>query len=86
MPDEPRTRRAMASVYLAPDDVPFIVVETPSEVAAIIKAAHDAGEPLAKLTLGNASEWNAKPLYVRPASVVAVSPPKDLVDEDEDEC
>ncbi len=71
----------MASVYVSGDDNPFIVTESAGEAAEIIHAAILAGSTFAKLTLGNRSDWNAKPLYVRAASVVAISPPKDLTDE-----
>ena len=74
----------MAAVYVSPDDAPFIVAETPSEVAAMIVAALAADRPLVMLTLGNLGDWNAKPLYVRPASVIAISPPKDLAEDDEE--
>lgn len=74
----------MASVYVSGDDNPFVVTESPSEVADIIHAAVEDRQTFAKLTLGNLSDWNSKPLFVRPASVVAISPPKDLHD-DEDE-
>jgi hypothetical protein len=69
-------KRAMASVYQHGDDACFIVTQTPSEVHAALEAAEQAGDTFALLTLGNTSEWNGKPLYIRPSSVVAISPPK----------
>jgi len=73
----------MASIYFTDDDAPFLITETPSEAVAALQAAENAGESFAKLTLGNASDWNAKPLYVRASRIVAVGPPKDQADDDE---
>lgn len=78
-----RTRRAMAAVYVGDDDCPFIVAETPREVADLLRDAIKAGEPLVELTLANDSDWNAKPLIVRADRVVSISPPKTGT-EDED--
>jgi hypothetical protein len=72
----------MASVYVGDDDAPFIITETASEAAAIVVAALSAGRTFATLTLGNESEWNAKPLYVRAEAVMAISPPKNHGDEE----
>jgi 2-keto-3-deoxy-6-phosphogluconate aldolase len=77
-----RRKRAMASVYLGDDDTPFIVAETPREIAEMVRAAIRDGDPLIELTLANASDWNGKPLIARADRVTAVSPPKD---QDEDE-
>lgn len=74
----------MASAYVGEDDAPFIVAESPGEVAALVRAAIASGDPLIELTLANSSDWNAKPLYVRADRVSAISPPKDLRDDDED--
>ena len=70
-------RQAKAAVYLFPDDVPFIVTESPSEIVSLMGVAEGLGDPLVKLTLGNQSEWNGKPLFVRADRIVAISPPKD---------
>lgn len=66
---------AKASVFVE-GDIPFVVTETPSEVAAIIDA-HPHG--LIRLTLGNESEWSGKPLYVRANRINAIAPA--MVDE-----
>jgi hypothetical protein len=80
-------RLAKASIYLGNDDVPFLVAETPSEAAEKIhRSLADPQSGLVLLTLANASDWNGKPLYVRAASVSAISPPKDQdIDEEDDD-
>ncbi len=72
----------MASVFLGDDDTPFIVAETPNEIAELVRAALRDGEPLIELTLANNSEWNGKPLIARADRVTAACPPKDC-EEDE---
>ena len=67
----------MASVYLGDDDCPFIVAETPREIAQMVRDAVANGDPLVELTLANDSDWNSKPLIVRAEKVTSVSPPKD---------
>lgn len=84
MSTETRRKRPMASVFLGDDDVPFIVAETPNEIAALVRAALREGEPLIELTLANDSDWNAKPLIARADRVVAACPPK-TGSEDDDE-
>lgn len=79
-----RPKRAMAAVYLGDDDTPFIVAQTPGEIAELVRAAIKADEPLIELTLANSSDWNAKPLICRVDRVTAISPPKDLRDEDDE--
>jgi hypothetical protein len=78
-----RRKRPMASVFLGDADSPFIVAETPNEVAALVRAAFAGGDPLIELTLANLSDWNGKPLICRADRVVAACPPKDR-DEDDD--
>lgn len=68
-------RQSKAAVYVGDDDVCWLVTQTPSEVAEMLRAAD--GEDLVELTLGNRSGWNGKPLYVRARSVTAVGPPRD---------
>lgn len=68
-------RQSKSSVYVGDDDVCWLVTQTPSEVAEMLRAAD--GEDLVELTLGNRSGWNSKPLYVRARSVTAVGPPRD---------
>lgn len=80
-----RQKRAMASVFLSGDDAPFIVAETPREIASLVRDAITAGDPLIELTLANTGDWNAKPLICRADCVLAISPPKDLdLDEDDE--
>lgn len=67
-------RLAKAAVYMWDDDVPFNVAETPSEVAELLRNAEP--EDLVQLTLGNESDWNGKPLYVRACRINAISPSK----------
>ena len=81
---------AKATVFLRGSDVPFVVLESPGEVVAMILTAATArrhGKPgpddLIELRLGNASEWNGKPLYLRSREIVAVSALMN-VDEDDD--
>ena len=74
-------RQAKAAVYVGDDDWPFVVAETPSEIAAMVKAAENSGTSLIQLTLGNTSDWNGKPLFVRAARVNAISPPKAQPDD-----
>lgn len=76
------SKRAMAAIYLGPDSAPFIIAETPSEATIIVEAALNDGRAFAELTLGNDSEWNAKPLYVKATSVFAISPPEGDIDEE----
>lgn len=59
----------------------FVITETPSEAAAIVAQAVRDEQVFAELTLGNTSAWNAKPLYVNPTAVFAISPPKDMAEE-----
>ena len=80
---EVRRKRPMASVFLGDDDCPFIVAETPREIAELVRAAIREGEPLIELTLANDSDWNAKPLIARADRVVAMCPPKSTEEEDE---
>ncbi len=79
-----RRKRAMASVFLGEDDAPFIVCETPREIAELVRVALREGEPLIELTLANLSDWNGKPLIARADRVFAVCPPKDQDDEDDE--
>lgn len=74
-------RQAKASVYVGSDDAAWIVTETPSEVVDEVRSANS--DDLIKLTLGNRSDWNGKPLYVRAGAITSISPPRD--DETEDE-
>lgn len=81
------TRRAMASVYIHEDGVPFLVAETPSEIAAIVREADL--EELVELTLADPESWEprpgswaGKPLYVRAGKVNAISPPKNGAPQD----
>lgn len=83
METQTRRKRAMASVYVVSDDCPFIVAETPREVGEMVRNA--SADALIELTLANSGGWNGKPLLVRADKVVAVSPPKDEPDEDDDE-
>ncbi len=78
-----RRKRAMASIFLGDDDVPFIVAETPREIAELVRTALRDGEPLIELTLANDSDWNGKPLIGRADRVIAVCPPKDQGGDDE---
>jgi hypothetical protein len=73
----------MASVFLGDDDCPFIVAETPREIAALVRDAIRNDEPLIELTLANDSDWNSKPLIARADRVVAACPPKEQGEEDE---
>jgi hypothetical protein len=78
-------RQAKASVYLDHDTAPFLVAETPREVADMLSLAARARPPtqFLELTLGNSSSWNGKPLFVRASFVRAISPPHDQPEEDE---
>jgi hypothetical protein len=78
---EVRRKRAMASVYVAAEDACWVVTQTPSEVAEALRAA--SPDDLLELTLGNDSEWNGKPLFVRARSITAISPPRDQGEDDE---
>lgn len=80
---EVRRKRPMASVYLGDDDCPFIVAETPREIAQKVRDAIASDDPLVELTLANDSDWNAKPLVVRAEKVTSISPPKDPDIDDE---
>lgn len=79
-------RLAKASIYLSPSDLPFLVAESPHEVTDAVQVAIDGGYLFVCLTLGNESEWNGKPVFVRADAVLAVSPPKTQdCDPDDDE-
>lgn len=73
-----KTRLAKASVFVGQDDAPFLVAETPREVAHLV---HDA-EGMVELTLANSGDWNGKPLLVRADCVTAVCPPKTGSEDD----
>ncbi len=75
----------MASVFVSNDDAPFIVAETPREIAEMVRAAIRDGEPLIELTLANSGDWNGKPLICRADRIVAMCPPKDLDGDEDDE-
>ncbi len=72
----------MASLFLAQDCVPFVVAETPNEIADLVRRALREGEPLIELTLASDSDWNGKTLVCRADRVAAACPPMD--DEDDD--
>lgn len=77
-------KQPKASVYVGDDDVPFIVTETPSEIAVLVENAESTAQGLIQLTLGNRSDWNGKPLFVRAAKINAISAPKTGQDNDDD--
>lgn len=67
----------MATVHTYGDSAAWLIAETPSEAAAEVDRARREGE-LALLTLANAaSEWNARPVYIDPDGIAAISPPVD---------
>lgn len=78
-----RRKRAMASVYVSDEDACWLVTQTPSEVAATLREA--GSDDLLELTLGNDSDWNGKPLFVRARAITAISPPNDERRDDEAE-
>lgn len=80
---EVRYKRAMASIFLSGDDYPFVVTQTPGEVADLVRNGVENKEILIELTLGNQSSWNNRPLFVDPREVKAISPPKDLEEDDD---
>ncbi len=82
---ETRKRRPMASVFLNGDDTPFIVAETPREIAEMVRTAIRDGEPLVELTLANARDWNGKPLFCRADRIMAMCPPRDEGGDEDDE-
>jgi hypothetical protein len=67
-------RSAKASIYVGQDDAAWVVTQTPSEIAEMVRSADP--EDLIEFTLGNESEWNSKPLYIRAKNITAISPPK----------
>lgn len=94
--DTDRTRRPLASVWTSRDpNKAWLVAETPAEVAELVADARRAGTPrhmrrFITLTLANPDrdvvhKWNGRPLYVDPRDIVAISPPLDASDDDEDE-
>lgn len=78
-------RIAKATVRLAGDERPYVVCETPSEVASAVEAAHDRDDVLIELSLANPDDWNGKPLYINPFSLHSVSPPISMSTNDDDD-
>ena len=79
-----RQRRPMASIFLVGDGVPFVVAETPHEIADLIRQAMRDGEPLIELTLASSGDWNGKTFICRADQIAAASPPA-MCDCDEDD-
>jgi hypothetical protein len=71
-----RWLKAKASIYVGNDDVAWVVTQTPSEVVAMIREADP--DDMLEFNLGNASSWNARPLYIRAKVISSVSPPRDV--------
>jgi hypothetical protein len=64
------------------DDVPWLVAETPSEVA---HATANTNGPFIPLTLANpGDDWNGRTVHIRAADIQAVAPPR-TGDNDEDD-
>lgn len=74
-----RRRLAKACVYVGDSERPFLVAESPREVADLVTGATG----LVELTLANESDWNGKPAFVRGDRVAAITPPTDPPDHDE---
>ena len=76
--DATRQRLGKACVYIGDSECPFLVAETPREVAALVMDQRG----LIELTLANDAPWNGKPVFVRADRVVAITPPKDTEDDE----
>lgn len=74
---------AKASIYVGDTDIAWLVTETPSEV--ISKMLDSTSETMIQFTLGNNSDWNGKPLYIKKRCINAISPPRDQGEGDTDE-
>lgn len=75
--------RPLASVWAADGTAgPWLVTQTPSEVAAAVREADLVGDPLIELTLANPDDgWAGRPLFVRGDKVDAISP--SVLDDDD---
>lgn len=76
-----RRTRAKASVFMEQSEIAWLVTETPSEVADRLDGAVPGA--MLKFTLGNDSDWNGRPLYIRADAITAISPPRAEGGEDD---
>lgn len=79
--DQATQRRTLAksSVFMD-NDIAWLVTDTPSEVAAKVEAA--GATDMLKFSLGNDSDWNGRPLYLRADAITGISPPRSEGPED----
>lgn len=80
-----RPKLCKATVFMENDESAVLVTESPSEVAELTEQAITNDHIFVKLTSGNLSEWNDKPVYLRAKDVKFIAPPLSQNDEDDED-